>query len=347
MAVRSVQGARWDCHSCGSCCRLYDLGPVEPGIIEGLVERDVSAHWAPAAEAAWYEQKPGPDGKPAYFLTHRDGHCVFLQDDNRCAVHRLFGGDAKPGFCREFPYHVVEDPKGTVAVVRPTCAGWHASHLDGGRVEDQLSAVVSLPRAMPVRRFAPNAVAVLPDVAVSLDDWMYLEDRFLGVLAEPGLPADVNRRLRDAMFASLKRSPPQPLPVRADEAARALLGGLTQMLAPAIKDKSADPARVAFARRAFDLVATPRAPVTPSAETAAYLQLILKTTILGKSFANYGGLSSALGAWLLVGRVLPSADLAGSHEAITTWHKLMDNPATLATLRRAKPALDAVFLHTP
>jgi Fe-S-cluster containining protein len=348
LTVRTTENARWDCHACGACCRLYELGPVEPAIIDGLVARDVASAWAPAADAPWFQTRKAPDGSDAYFLTHRDGHCVFLEADNRCAVHRLYGADAKPSFCREFPFHLVEDPKGTVAVVRPTCAGWHQSHRDGRPIADQVAEVVALPRATPVRRFAPTAVGVLPDVAVSLDDWMYLESALLADIAEPDEPATIHRALRTRMFQTLRRTPPTPTPARADEAARALFGLLTDLLAPAIADTKADPHRLAFARAAHCLVSDARSRRTtpPAPDTSGYLHLILRSAILGKSFANLGGLSTALGAHLLLIRALPSAALQDNHEAITTWHKLLDNPATVATLRRAKPALDSIFLHT-
>ena len=56
-------------------------------ILTELEARDVGAHWAPAASAPWYERRTAPDGTEHLFLTHRDGHCVFLRDDSLCAVH--------------------------------------------------------------------------------------------------------------------------------------------------------------------------------------------------------------------------------------------------------------------
>src|SRR6188768_3764626 len=141
--IRTPKDARWSCRSCGDCCRGFEFGPVEPAIIAGLEARDVAAHWAPAAEAPWYERRPAPDGTTALFLTHRDGHCVFLRDDALCAVHALWGAEAKPAFCREYPFHVVEDPEGIVVIARSDCGGFHESFVDGEPVADQVEGVLA------------------------------------------------------------------------------------------------------------------------------------------------------------------------------------------------------------
>ena len=80
--IRTPTDGRWSCRACGFCCHLFKLGPVEPEIIEGLRQREVEKHWAPAASQPWMREETAPDGRSAAFLNHVDGHCVFLRPDN-------------------------------------------------------------------------------------------------------------------------------------------------------------------------------------------------------------------------------------------------------------------------
>ena len=120
---KTLSDARWSCQSCGACCKGFSFGPIEPHIIEGLKEKDISSVWAPAKDE-WYVQHPKTG---EYFFTHVDGHCIFLQDDKRCTIHARWGSKAKPWFCREYPFHVVEDEEGYNITIREDCGGAHAS----------------------------------------------------------------------------------------------------------------------------------------------------------------------------------------------------------------------------
>ena len=153
MSVRSLPGQAWECRGCAACCSSgFELGPVEDEVIDDLTRSDIAALWTPAGEGPWFTRRPGPDGRPLAYLTQRSGRCIFLRDDDLCAVHALLGADRKPGFCREFPYHLVEEPRGWVAVIRPTCGGLHQTHTEGPAVTTLLSA--SLPTQVPSRKEA-------------------------------------------------------------------------------------------------------------------------------------------------------------------------------------------------
>ena len=94
---------RWDCHSCGECCRSYSVGvtAVEKARLE-------AQGWQARPEFAGV---PGvvPDGRPGHFRLNQkaDGACVFLGADNRCRIHAEFGGTAKPMSCQIYPFIMV------------------------------------------------------------------------------------------------------------------------------------------------------------------------------------------------------------------------------------------------
>lgn len=362
-AVRVPAGARWDCHSCGACCRLYELGPVDPHIIDGLKQKDIAAHWPPAAAQPWYEQRPGPDGSPAYFLTHRDGHCVFLRDDNLCAVHGLFGADAKPSFCREYPFHLVEDPKGLVAVVRSSCAGWHTTQGTGPTLDAHVAEVTALPRVVPLRTFSPEFVAVAPEVHVPLATWMEWEARLVEV-------ANLNHATPELAFQTVKMKIaeltglpfPAPNPERARLATGAVVEALRRVMAKVVADTrpDEDPHRVEFATKMAQDLATAlpalRQPPPPFSAAAREHQLVLlRTFLLAKSWHAIGSVAEGLGAFAVQRAVIQALASPGENGEISAaaagavlvrWTKLIENRAILGVLKIVRPALLDVFLYS-
>lgn len=356
MVARTPEGGRWDCAGCGDCCRLYALGPVEPEIVDALRARDVGAHWAPAA-APWVEARPIAEGVNGYFFTHRDGHCVFLRDDDKCAIHALWGAEAKPGFCREFPFHVVEEPRGTTVIARPSCSNLHHALRDGAPIADQVDGVLALPRVGPHRRFAPGAVPILPDAAVSLDDYTLLEDDALATITDDAGPGVAVARIRAQLASRLRRKWPEPDPRRAAAAAAEVTTRVHRLLAQAAAHPPSgeDPHRVAFVAEAAAFTADAARAIGRDrpldADTLPYTAYLLRAWLLSKRFQPLGGLAQGLGAWWLGVRVAAAAtgadpvsrDALGP--AIVHWTKISDHPAVVGALRMAAPALWEMFLH--
>jgi hypothetical protein len=334
---------------------------VEPEIIEGLQSRDIESHWAPAAEAPWHERRLGPDGVETFYLTKRDGHCVFLRDDNLCAVHAQFGADAKPAFCREFPFHVVEDPLGIAVAARADCGGLHRSFLDGQPLAEQVDAVLALPEFHPRRRFAPDQVVILPTAAVSVDDWMSLEAVLLPQLdRHRSAPEAAVAHLRFLLHDLVNREPPTPDSSRYQVAMEALLRMLTAALDHLARDQRPDAAyghdlarEVAeAAARALDRLPAPLPPL--DSDAIDYLHLVLRSELLSKQFQVVGGVPFGLGLHLLsttLSRLganpthdgpLTPADLG---QVMPKWKRLSLHGAILNGLRRARPALGDLFLH--
>lgn len=356
--IRTLPGARWDCHSCGNCCRFYELGPVEPEVIRRLEAERVEEKWAPAA-GGWYDVRTTAEGEQLNFLRHIDGHCVFLRDDQLCAIHGLYGADAKPGFCREYPFHVLEDPKGLVAVVRSSCAGYHASYADGQPVENHGPGVVELPRVVPRRRFAPDRIAVLPDLEVGLDEWMAWEQRLLDAIAAPDEPERAIARLRRELYTLAGRAEPSPDPHRARMAAGAVIEALRRLMAKAAADPdpTVPPIRLAFARDAAAMLEQALPGLTdPGALSVGardWLHLLLRTAVLAKSFQGVGSVAEGLGATILPVLVVRAAaergpdgiSAAAASTIVVRWTQLVENRAIAGVLRLARPALLDLFLN--
>lgn len=310
-----------------------------------LEAEDIGVRWAPAA-AGWQ------DGG---FLRTVDGRCVFLRDDKLCAVHVLIGADAKPGFCREFPYHFVEDPRGTVAVVRATCKGFGESFRDGPLVTNEDARASDVAHQVPRRRFFPDRVEVVPGYAVDLARWMVLEDEILAaVQGAEGEPPELVARVREQLYQAAGAD---AVPVRAEQALaaeEALLRALRIVMGRVVEGPGGTPDQRAFAAAALDRIAVahdavgqPPAPMT--AEARAYANLLLRSAILSKRFASVGGVADGLGGWLLGAIVArrnaedPSAVALG--RSWSDWERFEAIEMVTALLRRARPALVDLFLH--
>lgn len=358
---RVPAGLRWSCSGCAECCTsAYDHGPVAPETIEALTAANIEALWPPAAERPWFVTRAGPDGKPAAFLAHHNGHCVFLRDDRLCAIHAALGPHAKPGFCQEFPYHLVEEPRGWVAVVRPGCAGFHRSSVEGAVVGPELDDIARLPSARPHHRFDPADVPVLPGLSVPVLTWLSWEDELLAALqAAPALgPIAAVATVRDRLHTLAERTHPPADPARARRAVGAIALALQHVLSAALASQTGPPERVRFAH---DAIATldrvtarlSNAPRAADPDLAAYLHLLLRSHLHAKSWRASGSVAEGVGHWLLgvtVALAQPPDDGPVGPDAFASpfrhWLSLAHNPLIGAVLRKARPALLDLFLHT-
>lgn len=331
---------------------------MEPSVVAGLEEADITRLWPPAAAAPWMRREQAPDGSEQIYFTQRGGRCVFLRDDDLCTIHAQLGPAAKPGFCREFPYHLVDDPLGTVAVVRPSCGGFHRSFRDGERVGPELDAVRALPRAHPRRVFAPDTVQAVPGVRVDLDAWMRCEAAALTALeAEVVGPTVGIATLRGALYRASGHAAPAPREAQLHAAVGATLYALEAVMRRvlAADPSPADPTRAAFATEMTGRLNAVRAKVMEpwprlDADTVAYTHLLLRSHVLAKQWEAWGGVPQGLGLWL-IGVTTATLDADGPvtpaafTEAYQRWLRFRANRLITAVLRKAEPALVDAFLH--
>lgn len=339
--ARLPKGLRWACSGCGACCTGYELGPVEPELVERWREAGLLAS-GPAAEHGVLDEKG--------HLRTVGGRCVFLTEEGRCAVHAALGEEAKPGFCREFPFQLVEDPRGLACVVRASCLGFARSSTEGPLVTaEQVERVRAVGR---VRRFAPAQVAVAPGMVLPLERYLRLEDQLLSILdATRGTgPHGLVARVRDHILPW----GPEPNPAQARAAEEAVLRSLRILVERVVEQPGGAEHQRAFTRemlgrlqRAHEEAGRPLVLVD---EGLAFANLLLRSHILAKRFAPWGGLAEGLGVWL-VGAIVASrsaetrsADALGA--AWRAWERFETIELVSRWLRKTRPALVDLFLHT-
>ena len=302
-----------------------------------------------AGTADWARLEPGPNGEDGWFLAHVDGHCAFLLPDNRCAIHAAWGAEAKPGFCREFPYRRLRDPNGDVLVIRPECAGFHATFEAGELVSSQTEEAARLPQARPTPTFAPKAVAILPGAGVGLDDWMRLEQALLaGWHAQaPELePEDAARELARIAAEAIGRRVPQGRHGLAADAVREAMRMVTNA-AIAQESAATEDWQKKLVRRVKHTLDLPPSSRPLSLEARRYLHAVLGQALLGKNVVANDGFVAMIGRFifevhLIRGSPGPAAEpvtAAEASEALVPWLRFADNPMVISMLRRATPAL--------
>jgi len=329
---------------------------VSATIVEGLKKLEIDKHWPPAAAQPWHEVRTDPGGNEVIYFTKKDDHCVFLQDDNLCAIHGRFGAEAKPSFCREFPFHTVEDPTGLVAIVRADCAGFHKTFKDASTIEQGAADAVALPRVIKQRKFEPLAVDVFPGFDVGIDDWLVWEPRLLAVLeSSVRSPEGGVAALRDAMNELAERPGGTPNPVRGLMACRAVLQAFRMVMDKVLAtDQSAgNPQQVAFAAQMSTWIDTAReraeagtlAPWSDDAQD--YLTVVLRSFIMARQWESGGSVAAGLGRFLFhttVCRLLaePAEDgtiTAAAWSAVyVKWNRFAVNGTITWTMGKATPA---------
>lgn len=353
--LRFPPGVRWECLSCASCCGSFDLGPVEEHVAAGIAA--AADRLGPGA-AGWREERVGPGGARAVFLAYRGRACTFLREDRLCAVHAALGADAKPAFCREFPFHMVDDPRGTAVIVRPECEAWHATFRSGPPLEAYREELARLRPHLARRAFRPAAVEVVPGARLGLPDWLALEDELLaGLPPEGATPEGLVAAIRATALARAAVAAPRPDPARYEHAAASVAEGLRLFVGhvASLRDPGAPPHRVAFVRRMAEALAAARAGMAGRAaldpEAAAYVHALLRTHLHGHLWAPSGDLAAGMGQWLLgtllaraaagPGPLSPAA-FAAVH---SPWSKLEVHPAIHDVLLRMREGLRDLFLH--
>lgn len=363
----------WDCGGCTACCRHFALGPVSDAIVDGLNARDVGAHWAPAADG-FAVRRPGPDGQPAWFFTRReDGACIFLEQDGRCAIHARWGAAAKPAFCREYPFALVQEGPALRVFVRGDCGGWAESFDSGAPIAGQIADIAALDRVHPVGQLRDDPLVILPGLGLTPDAWPTVSAH---LLPELGTSRPVLQTLGAAchtLHAIVGREPPESfgprVPAAVAHAHARLQSALAAALAqPVPPDLPADRAVELTGMRAFlsevHSLLTDAAPGLPAGPRDTrpprdldpgaqdYLALLLRHQAFGLSFQDLGGLPAWLGAmgtgvWIAAAAVPGTAPVTARQlgPRLATWVRLTRHGAVQRLLRDLTPVLEDVFLH--
>jgi lysine-N-methylase len=101
LPVRSLPVLQnWDCQSCANCCREYNVY-----LSDQEQERITALDWRSEPDLA--ATPLVVRDRSGVRLNQRDGHCIFLSEQNRCRIHERFGSAAKPFACRLYPFVLV------------------------------------------------------------------------------------------------------------------------------------------------------------------------------------------------------------------------------------------------
>lgn len=127
---------RWDCASCGNCCR----GSIIP-LSEDDLARLNAQRWDECSDFDGVQTvvRSGWFGKRPQLGQRADGSCVFLMEDNRCRIHAEHGAEAKPLVCQMYPLQLVPQEKRAVLTLRRSCPS--AAADQGSELQKHLSFV--------------------------------------------------------------------------------------------------------------------------------------------------------------------------------------------------------------
>jgi hypothetical protein len=166
-ALGLVAHARYACRHSGVCCSSDWEIPVEDALHARLA-RAIGAGEVQPRDGVGLVDRPGLPAGARSVLGRRSGRCAFhTAGPCGCGLHAWGGADAKPVACRQFPWIVVHDPRGTFASLSHVCPA-----AQDRLVDPALLVLAPLPRAaasfdgLDVRRSLPPALS-----ARCLLDW--------------------------------------------------------------------------------------------------------------------------------------------------------------------------------
>ena len=120
--LQMLPDQRFDCRSCGRCCRDWCIT-----FSEADHQRLSKIDWAesfPELEGRTLFVRHGSNaGRPVwrFALRREDGACWFLSPDERCRMHERLGLRGKAVVCRSFPFSTVDTPVGSFVSLRHNC----------------------------------------------------------------------------------------------------------------------------------------------------------------------------------------------------------------------------------
>jgi len=103
------QKLHFSCHMCSGCCRNWDVL-----VSQAEVDRFRDHDWKSTRPRFEGREILEDAGNGLQKLAHVEDACIFLDEDNLCAIHKELGADAKPFMCKHFPYHLTDTPEGVI-----------------------------------------------------------------------------------------------------------------------------------------------------------------------------------------------------------------------------------------
>lgn len=117
--VHMPAGMHYDCVMCGrGCVDFWDI-PVDERSEELLLGLDLEAAKVRGGEQPPFRESEYDKGMTV--LQRSEDVCVFLCDDMKCNLHKIYGARNKPQSCIDFPFVYVDTPAGAYVGVSFAC----------------------------------------------------------------------------------------------------------------------------------------------------------------------------------------------------------------------------------
>lgn len=207
--VEVRQDLRYECRMCGACCSGRFRVELEKKDEERLRALDLKGQFGVHADDVMesdYVAGDSPESEPRRFLRFVEGRCIFLDKNQRCALHRVFGREAKPLGCRLFPFNPLLTPRGALLQYRPECSRQYATWWEGPLAMEQKAATWREAAAgFEVMARLPEVFPLVGETSIEYDDYLDLEGRWLEAAGHGGW-----RALLAAMRADLVEAADDP-----------------------------------------------------------------------------------------------------------------------------------------
>lgn len=146
MSLKFFQNQYFSCKNCGKCCGAWEV-PVTQDEKDKMEKLDIPGHTP--GENKYFIRNRKIRG--IYFIRKKEKHCVFLDSDNLCLIHKHHGEKAKPLACRTYPLDIFNwQDNVTSASLRYDCPG--VSSQDGRKISSLAHDISSIAKELGRKR---------------------------------------------------------------------------------------------------------------------------------------------------------------------------------------------------
>jgi len=184
------QKLHFSCHMCSGCCRNWDVR-----VSQAEVDRFRDHDWKSTRPRFEGREILEDAGNGLQKLAHVEDACIFLDEDNLCAIHKELGADAKPFMCKHFPYHLTDTPEGVIVSLDfgcPTVVADEGAPIEShagdvrARIEEWGEVGAHLRLGMPLATLSAGEPRVEARKRAPLGwaDYLVLEEGFFRLLKD-------------------------------------------------------------------------------------------------------------------------------------------------------------------
>lgn len=182
------EGVVFACQGCGACCRSDWLIGVDARSLARLGDVEWSRVDPALGTGEKFVRLPLPHltGETHTFARTPSGSCVFLTDENRCAIHLRLGYPEKPQVCKEFPYSFVETPDGIAVGLSFACTAVRGHH--GRPLGEQVAEISEILAGSYRVQRVEEPILLYAGLDIGWDDYRPIERGLLDLLGREDVP---------------------------------------------------------------------------------------------------------------------------------------------------------------